>query len=70
MKIFNGLLIGFIGFVGFVGCAHCGQSDDAPYIRTQPGIEYCGEMCQKFTDMKCTGYYEPLAIDCKKDLAM
>jgi hypothetical protein len=65
MKLFN---MAAIIALTFVGCAHCGTSDEAPYIRTQPGIEYCGDMCNKFKELKCTGYYEDLDIDCKKDL--
>jgi hypothetical protein len=55
-------------FLSFLGCAHCSpQNGEEPYIRTQPGIEYCGAMCQKFTDLKCTGYYEDIQIDCNQD---
>lgn len=50
-----------------IGCAHCGPPEETPYIRTQPGIEYCGAMCQKFEDLKCTGYYEDIEIDCSSD---
>lgn len=51
-----------------LGCAHCGpKSGDEPNIRTMPGIEYCGAMCKKFEDLKCTGYYEPIEIDCSSD---
>ena len=59
-----------IAAISLVGCAHCGPNqNDEPYIRTQPGIEYCGAMCQKFTDLNCTGYYEDLDIDCSSDPA-
>lgn len=57
--------------MALMGCAYCSSpksNGDVPYIRTQPGIEYCGDMCQKFADLKCTGYYEDLDIDCSKDI--
>ena len=49
-----------------IGCAHCG-SQEQPYIRTQPGIEYCQKMCDKFKELNCVGYYEDIDIDCAKD---
>ena len=54
-----------------LGCAHCSPKDSGPepYIRTQPGIEYCGSMCDKFKELKCTGYYEDIPIDCSSDPA-
>lgn len=59
-----------ISIVTIIGCAHCGpERDAAPNIRTQPGIEYCSAMCSKFEELQCTGYYEPITIDCTKDKA-
>lgn len=63
MKILNMLII----FFSLVGCAHCGLRGDEPNVRTQPGIEYCGAMCQVFKDKQCTGYYEDIDIDCASD---
>lgn len=50
-----------------IGCAHCGPKNSEPYIRIQPGIEYCGAMCDKFKELGCTGYYEDIPIDCASD---
>jgi len=49
------------------GCATCGSAEPPPNVRIQPGLEYCGAMCQRFTDLKCTGYYEDIQIDCSID---
>lgn len=49
-----------------IGCAHCSNDPD-PYIRIQPGIEYCGDMCSKFVTLQCVGYFEDLDINCKSD---
>lgn len=46
-----------------VSCAHCGVKDDSPYIRTQPGIEYCGQMCDLFQSLDCKPYYENIALE-------
>lgn len=54
-------LILFILFAT-LGCAHCMPSDE-PYIRTQPGIEYCGQMCDLFKKMDCTPYYEDVETE-------
>ncbi len=64
MKLLNIMVI----LLSLVGCAHCGPKDE-PNIRTQPGIEYCGAMCQIFTDKQCTGYYEDIEINCFSDPA-
>ena len=50
-----------------LSCAHCSPGEAEPNIRVQKGIEYCKPMCQKFTDLKCVGYYEDIVIDCSKD---
>lgn len=64
MKILNIIIIG----LSLIGCAHCsGTKEEDPYIRTQPGIEYCNAMCQVFQDKQCTGYYEDIEIDCSTD---
>jgi hypothetical protein len=64
MKLLNIVVI----VASLVGCAHCGPKDgDEPNIRTQPGIEYCGDMCKKFKDLNCVGYYEDIEIDCASD---
>jgi hypothetical protein len=61
----NKLILALSSFL-IIGCAHC-SSQEQPYIRTQPGIEYCQKMCDKFKELNCIGYYEDLDIDCKKD---
>ena len=63
MKALNILVILF----NLVSCAYCGPKGDEPNVRTQPGIEYCGDMCQVFKDKQCTGYYEDIEIDCTSD---
>ena len=43
-------------------CYNCVAKEAPPNIRVQPGIDYCDAMCQKFTELQCTGYYEPLEM--------
>jgi hypothetical protein len=59
-------LLTILLFTATLGCTQC-KTQDVPNIRTQPGIEYCGQMCKKLTDLQCNGYYEDLSIDCSKD---
>lgn len=48
-----------------LGCANCGPKEgESPYIRTMPGIERCGDMCDKFVELDCVGYYEDIELDC------
>ena len=45
----------------FLGCAHCSSTNsDTPNIRTMPGEEDCGAMCDKFKELNCVGYYEDI----------
>jgi len=46
-----------------LGCAHCASPDLPPNIRTQPGIEDCGKMCDLFKTMDCKPYYEDIILD-------
>jgi len=62
-NIFSAIVV----VLSFIGCAHCGPQADDPNIRTMPGIEYCGAMCQVFKDKECVGYYEDIEIDCSSD---
>ena len=45
-----------------MGCAHCRQQDQ-PNIRTQPGIEYCGQMCSLLKSKDCKPYYEDVPTE-------
>ena len=46
----------------FIGCAHC-SNDPEPYIRTQPGSEYCQPMCDLFKQLDCKPYYEDIVLE-------
>lgn len=58
-------IITLILIITAIGCANCGQSPqgEEPYIRTQPGIEYCGQMCDLFKSMDCKPYYEDVMTE-------
>ena len=43
-----------------LGCANCVQTE--PNIRTEQGIELCGDMCSTLTLLKCKGYYENVTM--------
>lgn len=53
--------------IGLFGCSACFYKTDEPYIRTQPQIEYCGNMCHKLKELNCTGYFEDIEINCSSD---
>jgi len=63
MKIFHVLLL----VVTLIGCANCSQGGNEPYVRTQPGVEYCDDMCNVLKDKDCKGYYEDIIINCNDD---
>jgi hypothetical protein len=44
-----------------LACLNC-SGESKPNIRTQPGIEYCEAMCNKFKELQCVGYYEDLQV--------
>ncbi len=47
-----------------IGCANCSSSNsDAPYIREQPGVSYCDDMCAVFQKLDCKPYYEDIEIN-------
>jgi hypothetical protein len=54
--------ISILILASFIGCAHCGNNDE-PYIRTQPGIDYCSQMCDLFEEKDCKPYYEDIETD-------
>jgi hypothetical protein len=56
-----------LSFIILSGAQCTSKNGNEPYIRTQPGIEYCGTMCQKFESLNCTGYYEDIDLDCSTD---
>ena len=65
MKFLRIISLALIAITVSLGCANCGQKDDdTPYIRTMPSIERCGDMCDKFVELNCIGYYEDIEIDC------
>ena len=61
LKANNMKLINIIGLVILIGC---GAGEKGPNIRIMPGEERCGDMCEKFVELDCTGYYEDIEVDC------
>lgn len=63
MKTTKTTIMVFIASLFCIGCASCNIGGDEPYIRTQPGIEYCGPFCDKMKEMDCKPYYEDIEFD-------
>jgi len=45
------------------GCVQCTPKEPPPYIRTQPGIESCGQMCDLFKKLDCKPYYDDVTTE-------
>jgi hypothetical protein len=44
--------------LGLCGCIGCGGQNDDPHVIVQSDISYCGQYCDKVTQMNCVGYFE------------